>query len=236
MSRDIVLVIIGGGIGIISSLLSLILSHVLSSSQQKKKFEFDKKQDNEQKKIDEDREFKRKFTNIETLRKELGVHQDVLHHEAFIINKEVFACFTAEMCIKMADGSKKYIADCKVGEYVSSFTSEGLEVRAKIKGIVKKRVGEVQIINDTLEVTCTQVIKTRLGDKHASELNISDCLISADGNEIRLNSISKRFKEVEVYSLELDGARYFDVNGVMCTDFIGKNTSRELITKLDDMV
>lgn len=118
------------------------------------------------------------------------------------------ACFIAGTLITMADGSQKAIEDVQVGDWVVTYdfgyqSFVGVPV-SQVFHHPAEQTKSYLVINDVLGVTPNHKLYTPLGWVEAGELNIGDCLIDINDNEIEIISIGVVGESVPTYNLHVE--------------------------------
>lgn len=129
--------------------------------------------------------------------------------------------FIAGTKILMADGGYKNIEKIKAGDKVISFDIENKlfvdnEVIARTNGHKA-----YLLINDKLGLTLNQkVYVVDKGFVQAKELRVGDYLLNESKKNIRINSIEKFPKKVDVYDLVLESPHNFFANGYLVHNIV----------------
>ena len=121
-------------------------------------------------------------------------------------------CFTADTKVLMADGSFKPIIDIKENEEVLSFdfTTNSLS-NNKVTGLLKFDADSYLLINNNLRVTGKHPFAVGFDAwKEAAKLKVGDKVLGL--KDIKLTSIKKVLKSVQVFNLTVDGTHNYFVS------------------------
>ncbi len=124
-------------------------------------------------------------------------------------------CFTGETLIAMADGRMKAIKDIKKGDKILTKADEFSAelISAEVSGKVVKHVGEYLVINEDLEVTAEHVVFANNKWRRVADLKLGDGLVNRDGEVVKIASIRRVVKPVDVYNIEIKDYHTYFANG-----------------------
>ncbi|MEM7111756.1 MAG: choice-of-anchor Q domain-containing protein [Chloroflexota bacterium] len=127
------------------------------------------------------------------------------------LNTGVSLCFTGDVEVLLADGSRKRIADVVVGDEVLSYDfAQGKQVSSRVEHLIHNETDSFLRLND-LEVTDEHPFAVGEDEwRTAAELEIGDRVLSEQG-WTTITSKTRVFKEVEVYNLSVTGPHNYYV-------------------------
>lgn len=139
-----------------------------------------------------------------------------LEHINFYSAERGGGCFVAGTQVLMADGSYKSIEKIKPGEYVRTRTSETdpTLIRAKVSGTHTATEAGYLIINKTLKVTPNHILWVNDTWKTASQVQMNDRLVAADGSVVNVDSVEWFAQKAEVYNLTVENQHTYFADGL----------------------
>ncbi|MCX6734460.1 MAG: polymorphic toxin-type HINT domain-containing protein, partial [Candidatus Peregrinibacteria bacterium] len=124
-------------------------------------------------------------------------------------------CFTGETQISMADGTTKAIKDIQKGDKILTKESEFSSrlISAEVTGKTIKHVSEYLVINENLEVTAEHVVFANGQWTKVANLKLGDSMVDKDGHLIKIASMRRMVKPVDVYNIEIKNYHTYFANG-----------------------
>lgn len=124
-------------------------------------------------------------------------------------------CFTGETQISMADGTTKAIKDIKKGDKILTKENEFSSrlISADVVGKTVKHVSEYLVINENLEVTTEHVVFANGQWTKVANLKLGDSMVNKDGHLIKIDSMRRMTKPVDVYNIEIKDYHTYFANG-----------------------
>ena len=144
--------------------------------------------------------------------------------EAVKSAKIVGQCFIVGTKVTLADGSKKNIEDCNIGDIVKTDKSDCKIVKTFENPDCKTMT---LVFNDKSEITCTHdhIFYAVLGDteleKRADELRFGDLLLAEHGLVKRVSGIRYQVEHQTTYCIEVEKRHRFYANGILAHNCIG---------------
>jgi len=220
MEKDILLLVAGGGLGLFSSITTLIINHVLASRRQKQIWDHETEV-LKLKRIAEEEDRILSSTLSDDKRK---IIRDKLQQGGKIIVPETkYACFITESNVNMKDGTVKRIIDVEVGDEVLSFDMRSNSYSSTIVSEIKnKKSSEFMIINDQLKLTRTHKVFVNDNIKPAGNIFVGEQLFSLNNERIEVNRIELIKMDVDVVNLIVKNGLPFFVEGFMVGDYLSK--------------
>ncbi len=146
----------------------------------------------------------------------------------------LWGCIARDSRILMADGTERMIQDIRIGESVMLENLETGIVENVWKGIEKEPLVCFETADRSLQCTGLHPIKTNHGIKCAQDIQMEDCLINAEGREVKLINIYPVMIE-EVYNLDIRNEKTNKAEGslMICEGFlVGDNIMQNQRPKL----
>lgn len=144
--------------------------------------------------------------------------------EAVKSAKIVGQCFIAGTKVTLADGSRKNIEDCNIGDIVKTDKLDCKIVKTFENPDCKTMT---LVFNDKSEITCTHdhIFYAVLGDteleKRADELRFGDLLLAEHGLVKRVSGIRYQIEHQTTYCIEVEKRHRFYANGILVHNCIG---------------
>jgi len=125
-------------------------------------------------------------------------------------------CFAGDTDVLMQNGKTKNIQDIKVGDFVSTLSSDenGDMVTAKVLKTFKHTVSGYLIINGSLKVTPEHILNLNDTWQEAADTEIGDHLVGINGQQITVGSVEYIKGSFEVYNLEIENEHTYIAGGV----------------------
>jgi len=219
-------VIIGGGVGLISSTVGLFISHYLSVKRENEKREYEEKlkeQENAKAKTEGFKNDIMRPLGQKQLIFDPSTGELVLSENIDQIYSEGFFCFLEDSKVLMADGSSKNIQDIKKGDLIKSQADNETELTEKeVLGNIESKAHSYAIINKLLRLTIDEKLLTQKGFKPIKDIRILDCVYTYEGNFQKISSIEYIVDDKLVYNLDI-GSNSFFVDGYLIGGLTIKN-------------
>ncbi|MFA6098085.1 MAG: polymorphic toxin-type HINT domain-containing protein [Patescibacteria group bacterium] len=138
------------------------------------------------------------------------------YDKALTANAEGGGCFTGETEILMSDGSKKNIADIKIGDEVLTRRSPQSDemAAAKVTNKLVHMVDSYLTINGFLNVTPEHIVYLNGDWQTIGTAKIGDELMDYSGNKIVIESIVAHHLPTAVYNLKIQNYHTFIADGI----------------------
>ncbi|HBU07200.1 MAG TPA: hypothetical protein DEB09_03905, partial [Candidatus Magasanikbacteria bacterium] len=136
--------------------------------------------------------------------------------EDYFGGAEKGGCFLSGTTIDMADGTKKPIEQIVVGDEIQTFSNpveHHLSI-GKVSEVYKHMVSFYLVINNHLKVTPEHLIFRQGSFVEAGQLKIGDYLTNDKGQLVKIESIERINKIVNVYNFRVDPQHTFFANGI----------------------
>jgi hypothetical protein len=235
MDRDIILLLIGGLIGLLSSVITGMMNFTFERKRQKAQWSHEleiRNLEQQQKIVDDARSLLEK-SNREKLSPILIPEGNLLY------------CFPGFTLITMSDNTTKKIEEIVVGDEVLSVdVSTKSIIKAVVKTIMTDNVQSYIVVNDLLHITQSHGVicslDESLNSKHAGYLQLGDYLINAGyGDSLDkylVTSLQLKPGPIKVYNLEIDDHKPFFASGTLVGDLSSKvpSTCGKLDSRDDD--
>jgi len=125
-------------------------------------------------------------------------------------------CFTAGTPVTLADGSQKPIESVRVGDSVLAFdTAANQAVPSTVLKTFKHHVENLLVINATINTTPEHRFYLNGKWIAARELRVGDELLSVTGSKVKISSIAKLKKSVDVYNMHVADFHNYFAAGVL---------------------
>ena len=215
MSHDILLIIVGGAIGLASSLITTLFNFVLENKRQKSQWSHEIE-----------------IRNKELLQKQLDDAHLQLEKEnrekaGIIVPKGYLACFPGYTPVTLSNRDHKPIEQIKVGDKILSFD---VNSRSSLTGIVLEvtshDIQEYLVVNETLKITPSHGVwideRDYVYSKRAKDLDCGDILVDENNKSVEVTSIRRELKPTRVYNLIIENNTPFFASGILVSDFSSK--------------
>ncbi|MBI2596621.1 hypothetical protein HYW41_00470 [Candidatus Daviesbacteria bacterium] len=125
-------------------------------------------------------------------------------------------CFAAGTKVLMADGTLKNIEDVKVGDYISTRSSQtdSKLVKAKVLKTHQTEEAGYLIINGDLKVTANHIMWVSKAWRQAGSIQVGDTLTDSQGRKVVVSSVEWQRSKISVYNLEIEKYHTYFANGV----------------------
>jgi len=119
-----------------------------------------------------------------------------------IFPESIAGCFVEYVKISLANGQKKQIQEVQIGDTLLSFDPhENNFTTANVVKIFRNQSDSYLAINDKLHITETHPVWANNEWVKAGDLKLGNFLQDQFGNKVKINSIKKISKTVEIYNL-----------------------------------
>jgi hypothetical protein len=240
MSNELLLLLIGGFIGLFSSIIGTITSHFLAMRAQKRKYELDLHFIAEKDKIEE---------TLRTTRRNEAIREEIANPDISQRRRELaarvrgdnnllvspdsgilvapegkLACFGATMKVCMADGTVKEIAECEVGDKLLTVnTLSRDQENSTISDIVKEEVEQYILLNDQIEITASHLVcDANYLPRRVDALFVGDFICSIEEELIQVVKIELVQEKITVYNISTDDSNYICVEDILASNYQGK--------------
>lgn len=137
----------------------------------------------------------------------------------------LWGCLAQDSRICMVDGSERMIQDIRIGERVMLENAQTGVVENVWKGTEREPLVCFETSDGSLQCTSLHPVKTNHGTKRAQDIRIEDCLIDAEGREVKLINIYPVMLDT-VYNLDIRNENTGKSEGsfIICNGFfVGDN-------------
>jgi len=241
MPDGLLMLIVGALIGLISTIVGVIVAHILAMKLQKTKYESDLQFIIDKRKVEREliqSEFNEAMR--EEIRNPTAVKRPQIskHLEnGLILDDHInpdgrihrmpsggFACFGPKMKITMADGTTKAVSECAIGESLLTIDQHSMKSKVSIIcDIIKKEVDRLIVINGHLEVTETHVFYTHgFSPQRAGTLHVGKYLYTRENELEQIHKIELIEGNTIVYNILTSDDNYICIENFLVSDYKGK--------------
>ena len=151
-----------------------------------------------------------------------------------IFPESIAGCFLGHIPIVLASGQEKPIRDIVVGDALLSIQLDTEQLTTThVAQVFKGLADGYLILNETCYVTESHPIWCNGGWQKACELKVGDKLLTAQGNYVKLESITYQRKRVQVYNLHVTSDQHaFFASGLLVHNMQYKEMLSSIPTEL----
>lgn len=218
MTKDVILLISGGLIALLSSLITVIVSSFLQERREKKKWDREDR-------IRQKKSFDREQKNIGDI-----VAKDQLigltgESEITRLKPYRWYCIASDMMITMADGTLKPIQDIKEGNILRTYNEKSRSFRSiKVEQIEKKEEKEFMVFNDSLRTSKSHSLYSTEGWVSAFNIRIGMYLVRVDNSAEQVYKIELIKQPIQVFGVVLKQEAGFFAEGYCVSDLSFKQS------------
>ena len=221
MDKEIFLILVGGLIGLVSSLVTTLINFTLERKRQHAEWQHEAEvRINELK-----REELKEVQDIVATTRRAEIRKKLLQGEPIIVVPEgKLACFLESTLVTLNKGGHKSISKIQVRDEVLSFDFETSSTTVGlVKKIIVQETKEYLIVNDSLCVTPSHGIYTNgRYFQRAGLLTLESNLLDENGNQVRVTSLKLKVQNTKVYNLEIEDRKPFFANHFLVGDISSK--------------
>ena len=227
MDKDLLLLLLGAGIGLLSSLLTLVASSILSSRRQRATWQHDemlRRQERQSKVIEEarDEHERQQRATLSTISRQASLSGK--------IPPTTFACVVPDTRITLKDGTSKLAGQIREGDEVLSYDPRARGfVNAQVISADSEETDYLISINRQLTVSGSHGLLTTEGMREAASLKLGDFIVCEDNSAKQVTSLEMETRSEYVVALDISFGELYFANGYASCDRKTKVSSRNRI-------
>ncbi len=221
MSKEVLLLLGGGTLGILGTIIGVALTYFLQRRSLREQWEHEKE-------VREEERLSRERELVHAWSLEHGTHviMDQAMEKRIVYDREtkklvrlresVAGCFVAGTAVRMNGGHSKPIEEVSVGDELESFDPLATEpTPTVVERTIEKKAGHYLLINGSLGVAESHLVFANGEFRLAAQLRAGDRLLDSSGNEVEVTSITLKEEEVALFNLETADGRGFFAEGLL---------------------
>jgi hypothetical protein len=241
MTPDLFLLLVGAGIGFLSSVLTIVFSFILEGRRLRRQWHRDDQVRREDEAREdqlrrEQREHELALRNEERRQEEQARAGDFLQtaRQAEIkqmktpVKSQRWFCLAMGTQISLADGSTKPIQEIKKGDILYSYDIATQQPQhAPVINVSSDSSYHFILVNKTLKMTPLHMVYTTRGFHPAGDLQIADTLLGKSGDVIGVETIEWIAEHGPCYNLNLDEDAPYFAEGILVAGLDAKQAAIE---------